>query len=159
MAQCRLRLNFRLNKEVLAMKRDFHGSIVIGFTFLGRARRAALSNALQDYGFPIPMYDIAMFVSRNPGTSQDSIAEMTCYDKATIARDAQKLEAQGYLIRKSCDRDRRQYELYLTELGNKLAADAFAAINDWTKIITKGLSQEKQDELLSILMLMASNLD
>ncbi len=141
------------------MKRDFHGSIVIGLTFLGRARRAALSNALQSYSFPIPMYDVAMFVSRNPGTSQDTIAEMTCYDKATIARDAQKLEAQGYLLRKSCDRDRRQYELYLTESGEKLAADAFAAVSEWTKIITRGMSQEKQDEMLSMLMLMASNLE
>ena len=141
------------------MKRNFQGSIVLGISFLGRCRRNALTTALMDYNFPPPMYDIAMYVRRHPGSSQDSIAEMTRYDKATIARDAQKLEAGGYLIRNSCDRDRRQYELYLTEKGEKLAADAFAAASEWQSRITQGFSDGEREMALSLLQRMADNLE
>lgn len=141
------------------MKHSFHGNIVLALSYMGRARRNALASALTEYNFPVPMYDIAMYADRHPGSSQDSIAEMTRYDKATIARDAQKLEAGGYLIRKNSERDRRQYELYLTESGKKLADDARAAALAWQERITRGFTDLERNQVLYLLQRMAENMD
>ena len=141
------------------MKPSFHGNLVLAFSFMGRARRQALSNALSKYNFPVPMYDIAMYVDRHPGSSQDSIVEMTLYDKATIARDAQKLEDGGFLIRKNSERDRRQYELYLTEAGKELARDARSAAMAWQEKITEGFSPEERDLALQLIQRMADNME
>lgn len=139
------------------MKQTSDGNFVLIFSFMGRCRRNALASALTEYNFPIPMYDIAMYVDRHPGTSQDSIVETTRYDKATIARDAQKLENGGYLVRKSSERDRRQYELYLTESGKKLADDARKAVLAWQSQITQGFTEEERTTALALLLRMAEN--
>lgn len=142
------------------MKRDFHGSIGWGLTFISRTRRAALSSALSEkYGFPTPMYEIAKYISKNPGVSQDAVTDMTRYDKATVARDAQKLEQLGYLRRVSSDRDRRQYELYLTDKGEALAEDVRLVVKQWYDKLTQGLSQREKELAYDLISRMANNVD
>lgn len=140
------------------MKRDFHGSIGLAISYLARTRRAALTNHLNDYGFPPPMYEMAMFINKNPGVSQDMVTEMTRYDKATVARGCKKLEENGFLKRENSQRDRRQYELYLTDKGKKLALDSHDAIQEWSAKLTKGLTEEEKMMLINLFDKMGDNM-
>lgn len=138
------------------MKRDFHGSLGMSMTFITRTRRAALASRLP-YGFPSPMYEIAKYISRNPGVSQDAVTDMLRYDKATVARDTQKLEKLGYLRRVRSEKDRRQYELYLTESGEELATEVRLVISDWVAKLTAGMSEEEKHTAYELISRMADN--
>lgn len=141
------------------MKRNFHGNPLAVITYITRCRRAGIVSALPQYDFPGPIYDIAMCISKNPGISQDGVADKTRYDKATIARDAQKLEKGGYLRRESCTADRRQYELYLTGSGMKLAEDAFRAEKEWADVLLKDFSPEERESFYSLLCRAADTIE
>ena len=141
------------------MKINYPGKIGITLTLISRTRRAAIANAMASYGFASPMYEIAIYVWRHPGESQDAITEATLFDKATVARGAQKLEALGYIRRESSERVRRQYELYLTEKGEVLARDAYCAVIEWTDNLTRGLSETEKTQVAALLERMARNID
>ncbi len=138
------------------MKRDFHGSLGMSMTFITRTRRAALTGKLP-YGFPSPMYEIAKYISKNPGVSQDAVTDMLRYDKATVARDTQKLEKLGYLRRVRSEKDRRQYELYLTDSGEQLAEEVRQVIRAWVKQLTTGFTEEERALAYEFISRMADN--
>ena len=141
------------------MKITHPGRIGFNLTLIARTRRAFVANAMSEYGFAPPMYEIAIYIWRHPGGSQDAVTEATLFDKATVARGAQKLEALGYIRRQCSERDRRQYELYLTEKGEVLASDAYRAFTQWTDILTRGLSETEKQYASALLERMARNID
>ena len=141
------------------MALDFHENIDLAITLLGRVRRAYLTPVLRKRGFPPPMFDILMCINDHPGASQDLVADATCLDKATVARDACRLESDGYLMRVNSFIDRRQYELYLTDEGEKLAESALGDLRAWSDRLTAGLTDEEKRQLLDLLKRMAENLE
>ena len=140
------------------MKINYPGKIGITLTLISRTRRAAIANAMASYGFASPMYEIAIYVWRHPGESQDAITEATLFDKATVARGAQKLEALGYIRRESSERDRRQYELYLTEKGAQVARGISDRINSVVAQASAGLGDEDRRIMYRALSSVCGNL-
>ena len=106
-------------EETRVEERSSHFTRELGraVTFLSRSRKRFMNERLRDYGFSGAMYMILLHIERHPGTTQDSIANHMFIDKCNVARRTKKLEALGYLYRETNQNDRRQNNLYLTDLA------------------------------------------
>ena len=60
-------------------------------------------------------YAFALAISREPGRSQEEIAQELCVNKSTVARNLNYLEEKGYISRKPLLSDKRQFSVFPTE--------------------------------------------
>ena len=92
-------------------------SVLYSLLRINRHRRRALKCALAPYQYVGVMHLIVLYVSRHPGSSQEEITCFYALDKASVARDARRLEDLGHIERVVTPENRRQYKLFLTEAG------------------------------------------
>ena len=92
-------------------------SVLSSLLRINRHRRRALKCALAPYQYVGVMHLIVLYVSRHPGSSQEEITCFYALDKASVARDARRLEDLGHIERVVTPENRRQYKLFLTEAG------------------------------------------
>lgn len=75
-------------------------------------------------------------IDANPGLPQVAIATQLGADRATIMAMIDRLQGRGLVRRERSKLDRRRQELYLTEAGQKLLAEARKRIADHEKRFT-----------------------
>lgn len=120
-------------------------------TYLHRQRNKFMGERLKPYGFIGAMHMILLYISRNPGTTQDAIVSHMYIDKCNVARRTKRLEELGYIRRETGKVDRRENNLFLTEEGEKLVSVIRGYLRDWAKSITRDLNDEERLTLLSLL--------
>lgn len=120
-------------------------------TYLHRQRNKFMGERLKPYGFIGAMHMILLYISRNPGTTQDAIVSHMYIDKCNVARRTKRLEELGYIRRETGKVDRRENNLFLTEEGEKLVPVIRGYLRDWAKSITRDLNDEERLTLLSLL--------
>jgi len=109
---------------------------------LERYRRRFLDEKLEDYGITGSMYRYILKLYRNPGISQDQMADYMCVDKSHVARVVRKLEDMGLIYRQEDQQDRRANKLFLTERGQQVRQPILDQMYAWSEIITKSVSLE-----------------
>ena len=110
-----------------------------------------VAQALGNTNLSLSDYDMIHTVNRRPGITQEELRKKYCLDKSTIARRAAKLEAGGYIERRSHPEDGRRKQLFVTEKGAALRnakVDAEAFYYEW---LTAELSQNELDVLCPLL--------
>lgn len=105
----------------------------------------------QDVGIPDSYRPVIMFVHRNPGAGQRSIADFHGTTTSAINQTVQSMVAEGYLRKESDPADKRSYKLYLTDRGEELAHRVHERIDAADEAITAYVSQEKENELIAFL--------
>lgn len=90
--------------------------------------------------------------------SQDFITKSLGVDKASTTRTVKKLIKQGYVIRTRDKKDKRAYNLSLTEEGKNLKLQVMKIMIEWTNIVYDGITQEEIDRLHKITNKMANNI-
>jgi DNA-binding MarR family transcriptional regulator len=103
------------------------------------------------------MHRYLLLLSDSPGASQEFLSESLQIEKGNNARLAKELEELGLIHRAPDQANRRQYKIYLTEKGHGLIPRIKAALEEWSKAVTKGLSQAEQEALAGLLRRMAEN--
>ena len=88
---------------------------------------------------------------KNDGISQEKLSENLNIDKGTTCRAIKKLEEEGFLIRIRDKNDKRAYKLYLTEKSKDMELNIKSIIYEWEKNISKDLSKEEVEVLLTLL--------
>jgi DNA-binding MarR family transcriptional regulator len=91
------------------------------------------------------------------GLLQDELAKQLNIDKGTTARALYKLEEEGYVIRKTDDKDRRSNHVYLTKKAEDFKPQLHAVLLQWTDILCQGLSENEREQALSIFKKLADN--
>ncbi len=91
------------------------------------------------------------------GQSQDELTQKVYVDKANTARALKKLEAAGYVKRINDENNKRIKRAFLQPSAWEIEEDFWEIILRWSEIITKNISQEKQDQLIEDLEKMAEN--
>lgn len=86
----------------------------------------------------------------NPGIDQASLAGLIAHDRATIGGVVDRLEAKGYVIRKTSDRDRRARVATLTEAGKDLLRRLTPVIQELQVEILAGLDEEERQEFMRL---------
>lgn len=96
-------------------------------------------------------------IKENPGIISDHLAGMLNVDRTTAARSIKKLE-QNQLIRKENDQQNKKIKhLFVTELGDKLAARIEKENAYSNEIVLTGLDQKQRTELAALLQIVEKN--
>lgn len=90
-------------------------------------------------------------VQTHPGIDQATVAGLIAYDRATIGKVIDRLEARGLLARCTSERDRRAKELRLTADGNDLVAAAIPIARGIQPRILSGLTEDERSMFTELL--------
>lgn len=89
-----------------------------------------------------------LFISKNPGRSQDEIASELCFNKSTVARTLSYLEENGYVRRESDSADKRVLRVYPTDKMLSECEKIRKLACEWNSLISEDLSQEELSAFL-----------
>ena len=70
---------------------------------MNRLQVREVKRALDPYNYIGVMHLIVLYIRKNPGASQEEIACFFGLDKASVARDARRLEEMGHIARRVND--------------------------------------------------------
>jgi DNA-binding MarR family transcriptional regulator len=81
--------------------------------------RNALQKQFNDAGFDLTVdqWVVLDHLARNPGSSQNTLSEMTTKDAPTVTRIIDLLSQKGLAERRMADNDRRKFLVFLTDAG------------------------------------------
>ncbi len=94
---------------------------------------------------------VCIAIYNDPGLSQDDVARVLGMDKSSIAKLIAKLMDGKYVTRQTNPQDRREYELYLDERGEKATLELVSYLNEFQERFITSIRPELLDELNEVL--------
>lgn len=93
--------------------------------------RTALQRQFNDAGFglTVDQWVVIDHLFRNPGISQNTLADMTTKDAPTVTRIIDLLAQKGLTERRLTDNDRRKFLVYLTEAGEAKYSEVLPVVS------------------------------
>ena len=132
---------------------SFEDESYIGFVISDVARllRTVFDRRVREVGLTRAQWLVLTRLHRRPGASQSELSEMLEVEKATAGRMIDRLEANGWVVRKADPRDRRINRLYLTDEAERthmaIRPIAEATVDD----ALAGLSARQRDTLTDLM--------
>lgn len=96
-------------------------------------------------------------ICRQPGITQDRMAETLCIDKTTVAHRLAKLEQDGYVERRPSPKDGRCRCVYPTAKAQAVYPQVHGAFEQFTALALEGLSEQDKAELERLTELVRHN--
>ena len=96
-------------------------------------------------------YAFALAICREPGRSQEELAQELCINKSTVARNLNYLEEKGYICRTPLQNDKRQFSVHPTQKMLDVLPTIKKASNEWMALLSDGIPQEELDIFNSVL--------
>lgn len=92
--------------------------------------RSALQKRISDAGYDLTVDQWVLIdhIQRQPGVSQNELAELTFKDPPTVTRIIDLLEKKELVERTPAPADRRKFNLFLTEKGNGIYNEVFPIV-------------------------------
>jgi DNA-binding MarR family transcriptional regulator len=92
--------------------------------------RNALQKQLNEAGFDLTVdqWVLVDHIKRQPGISQNELAELTFKDPPTVTRIVDLIEKKALVQRMPAAGDRRKFNLFLTEDGKRIYDEAFPIV-------------------------------
>ncbi|WP_340819754.1 MarR family transcriptional regulator [Methanolobus sp. WCC4] len=135
-----------------------HESIGRDISHLFRSINIYLSKELEPYGIGSGQFPFFMRLLHHEGVSQESLASMLRYDRATITRSVNKLEEMGYVSRKRDPNDKRAYCVFLTDKGREMESALFSISTKLNDVLLRGFSEEEKAMFISLIGKAAMNI-
>lgn len=132
-------------------------SVMFSLLRINRCHRRALKCALAPYQYVGVMHLIVLYINRHPGSSQEEITSFYALDKASVARDARRLEDLGHIVRNKIPENRRQYKLFLTDAGRDMIRIIDRAEEQFQKSLAGSISWEDWAQLETLLRRLEEN--
>lgn len=123
-----------------------HGMARARCAWNAHMRKLALS-----VGIPDSYRPVLMFLHRNPGASQRSIAEFGDVTASAVNQVVKSMLAEGYLRKEADASDKRSRRLYLTEKGEETARRLRQKLDEADDAITAFVGAEREKELMDFL--------
>jgi DNA-binding MarR family transcriptional regulator len=90
-------------------------------------------------------------ICKYPGVSQEQLSKIIIVNKSNVARQVAALEKDGFLIRKTCESDKRQLNIYPTEKALELNPVIHEVLEGWNKNLLEDFTPEEQEKLREML--------
>lgn len=124
--------------------------------FIGRLSRRAhlfLTKELAEQNCDIAPGEIMflMHLYNNGIARQDELSQTFNIDKGNITKSIKRLEARGFLYKVKDFKDKRAYNIYLTEKGEELKPVILHVLDKLDELLSKNISQEEYNQLLNLL--------
>ena len=101
---------------------------------------------------------IMMHLARNDNITQLDLVRATHLKAPTVSVCLQKMEAEGYVARKSDEQDMRAMRVFLTEKGREIDRRVISKIREQEQRISDCLTAEEKNTLLELLSKIRVNL-
>ena len=108
---------------------------------------SAVGDRLRLIGVSIPQCDVLTTLSEQEGVNQQELAKRLYVTKGNISGLLDRLEAAGFVERRSLASDRRQYSIHLTGAGRTMAEKAIAVQHKWLASTLGRLEDAELDAL------------
>lgn len=119
---------------------------------IARCSNQFRTERLQEYGLCGQHCAYLLRVSREPGTTQDSIAKELHVNKSTVARHLATLEAKGYVRRCPSPQDQRALQVFPTEKTEAVLPAVRAVLKEWNDYITAGFTDAEKEMYRELLL-------
>lgn len=117
------------------------------------ARCASLqrSKELSDLGIGGNQHTFILNVCRNPGISQERLAEMIYIHKSNVARQVAMLCQAGFIYREPSTQDKRQMLLYPTEKAKDALPIIRKVLRGWNAYLLEEFTEDEQDKMVEMM--------
>ncbi|EBA14980.1 transcriptional regulator, MarR family protein [Roseobacter sp. SK209-2-6] len=144
------------NKRNLAMKDDLLDIHALPGHLIRRLNQIAVAQFMEkmaqlNLDITTVQYSALSAIQNHPGIDQASIAGLIAYDRATLGKVIDRLEAKALVSRKVSPHDRRAREVTLTAAGENLLEQIHPVVRKAQPEILAGLSSEEQEEFITLL--------
>ena len=96
-------------------------------------------------------YAYALAICREPGRSQEEIAQELCVNKSTVARNLNCLEDKGYITRQPLQNDKRQFSVFPTDKMLSVLPEIRSASVEWITLLSEEIPQDELEIFNSVL--------
>ncbi len=109
------------------------------------------NDALNDKSLTPLYHSYVIIISKNPGISQDELANELCINKSTVTRGLANLENEGYVERRADKTDKRILRVYPTDKMAKMLPKVRSVLKDWNKYLTDDIDEKDIEVFQSVL--------
>lgn len=132
-------------------------SVARWISLLHRHGHEYVGRQLKQYNINKGQYIFLNALYKKDGIRQEELSDYLKIDKGTTAKAIKKLEDDEYIIRVVDKKDKRAYNVYLTEKALKIKPRVRKAMMAWTDILFLGFSEEEKETALVLLERMGEN--
>jgi DNA-binding MarR family transcriptional regulator len=138
--------------------KQIEGRIGYELVQLCRAHRNRAEELLNPLGLHTGQEMTLFLLWEEEGQTHSQLAERMCVEPPTASKMLQRMEAAGFLVRRTDPEDARISRVYLTEHGRSLKEPTLDAWNCLEEETLNGLTETEQALLRRMLRQMHSNL-
>lgn len=143
-------------------KKDLAGlsaaDLAPAITQTARSMRTVLSRSLLDTGLYAGQDGVILLLSEEDGLTPGQLALRLGVKAPTMTRTIGRMEAQGFLERRSDGTDGRLTKVHLTEAGLQSVEQIGRSVADCGELAAKGFSDKELRTLLKLLRAVEHNL-
>lgn len=110
---------------------------------ISRSQAIYRHNKLSTTDLQTGHYAFVLAICREPGRSQEELAQELCLNKSTVARNLVTLEEKGYIIREPLPQDKRQFSVYPTEKMLAVLPALKSVSHEWMTLLSDGIPPEE----------------
>jgi len=133
-------------------------SIAYLATDIGRLFRKRVDCAARPVGVTGAQLRVMLYLLRNPGANQASLAAFLEIEPITAGRMVDRMAGSGLVERRPDPADRRAWRLFVTAKGEGLVLELRPELNRLIDESLSGLKQPERDILADLLRLVRANL-
>lgn len=122
--------------------------------YLNRVSRAAVldrASAFADHDLSGQHISFILQICRNPGLTQEELAQRLFIDKSTVTRNISRMAKNGYIRREVDPKDRRARLLFPTRKARNVYPLVVDYLDDWNDCLTGTLNDEDKETLIRLL--------
>ena len=120
--------------------------------------RRQLSAALDRDDITLEQFVVLYNLVNQDGVNQKNLSHKVDKDQATLARILDILESRGYVVRKTTEKDRRAFLVYITDEGRVKVKEISRRLGNVHNKIVEGIPQERVELFIELIKQMNENL-
>lgn len=121
--------------------------------------RRQLTNVLDRDDITLEQYVVLYNLVGRDGINQKTLSHSVDKDQATLARILDILEGRDYIIRRTTEKDRRAFLVFITDKGRVKVKEIAKKLGEVHANIIEGIPDDKVDQFIELIKMMIENLD
>jgi len=123
-----------------------------------KALRGAMATEMARFGCQPPQNLVLDALASGDSLTPGELARLLAVSGPTAVKMAQRMEANGLVVRRRDDPDERLVRIYLTERGRELQGSVAAAVDHVAEAAVTGLDEQDKEAIWRILAVVRDNL-
>ncbi|MED4955074.1 MarR family transcriptional regulator [Paenibacillus sp. FSL R5-0527] len=126
---------------------------------IARALNSISNIEFKEYDLTKGQYLYLVRICEHPGIIQEKLAEMIKVDRTTAARAIQKLETNGFIVKKDDEHNKKIKKLFPTEKGNNVFPFIQREHDHSNRVALAGFTEEETETIFHLLQRVRKNIE